>query len=29
MVLPLEATDVPGVYRGGSKYVVVCRGGGR
>jgi hypothetical protein len=29
MVLPLEPTDVPGVYRRGSKYVVVYRAGGR
>jgi hypothetical protein len=29
MVLPLEPTDVPGVYRRGSRYVVVYRGGGR
>jgi integrase len=29
MVLPLEPTDVPGVYRRGSKYVVVYRANGR
>jgi integrase len=29
MVLPLEPTDVPGVYRRGSKFVVVYRAGGR
>src|SRR5215218_2393612 len=29
MVLPLEPTDVPGVYRRGSKYVVVYRADGR
>ena len=29
MVLPLEPTDVPGVYRRGSKFVVVYRVGGR
>ncbi len=29
MVLPLEPTDVPGVYRRGSKFVVVCRVEGR
>jgi len=29
MVLPLEPTDVPGVYRRGSKYVAVYRAGGR
>ena len=28
-VLPLERTDVPGVYRRGSKFVVVYRVGGR
>ena len=27
--LPLERTDVPGIYRRGSKYVVVYRAGGR
>ena len=29
MVLPLEPTDVPGVYRRGSKFVVVYRVDGR
>jgi hypothetical protein len=29
MVLPLEPTDVPGVYRRGSKFVVVYRAAGR
>ena len=29
MVLPLESTDVPGVYRRGSKFVAVYRAGGR
>jgi hypothetical protein len=29
MVLPLEPTDVPGVYRRGSKFVVVYRSEGR
>jgi hypothetical protein len=29
MVLPLEPTDVPGVYRRGSKFVVVYRVEGR
>ncbi len=29
MVLPLEPTDVPGVYRRGSKFVVVHRVEGR
>jgi hypothetical protein len=29
MVLPLERTDVPGVYRRGSKFVVVYRVDGR
>jgi hypothetical protein len=29
MVLPLEPTDVPGVYRRGSKFVVVYRADGR
>ena len=29
MVLPLEATDVPGVYRRGSRFVAVYRAGGR
>jgi hypothetical protein len=29
MVLPLEATEVPGVYRRGSKFVVVYRAEGR
>lgn len=29
MVLPLEPTDVPGVYRRGSKFVVVFRVDGR
>jgi hypothetical protein len=29
MVLPLEPTDVPGVYRRGSKFVVVYRAEGR
>ena len=29
MVLPLEPTDVPGVYRRGSKFVAVYRAGGR
>ena len=29
MVLPLEPTDAPGVYRRGSKYVVVYRADGR
>ncbi len=29
MVLPLEPTDVPGVYWRGSKYVVVYRADGR
>jgi hypothetical protein len=29
MVLPLEPTEVPGVYRRGSKFVVVCRVDGR
>jgi hypothetical protein len=29
MVLPLGPTDLPGVYRRGSKYVVVYRAGGR
>ena len=29
MVLPLEPTDVPGVYRRGSKYVVIYRADGR
>jgi len=29
MVLPLEPTDVPGVSRRGSKYVVVYRADGR
>jgi hypothetical protein len=29
MVLPLEPTDVPGVYRRWSQYVVVYRSGGR
>jgi hypothetical protein len=29
MVLPLEPTEVPGIYRRGSKYVVVYRVGGR
>ena len=27
--LPLERTDAPGIYRRGSKYVVVYRVGGR
>jgi hypothetical protein len=26
---PLERTDAPGIYRRGSKYVVVYRAGGR
>jgi hypothetical protein len=29
MVLPLQATEVPGVYRRGSKFVVVYRAEGR
>ena len=29
MVLPLEPTDVPGIYRRGSRYVVVYRVEGR
>jgi hypothetical protein len=29
MVLPLESTDVPGIYRRGSKFVVVYRAEGR
>ena len=29
MVLPLEPTEVPGVYRRGSKFVVVYRFTGR
>ena len=29
MVLPLEPTDVPGIYRRGSKFVVVYRVDGR
>ena len=29
MVLPLEPTDVPGVYRRGSRFVAVYRAGGR
>ena len=29
MVLPLEPTEVPGVYRRGSKFVVVYRVAGR
>jgi hypothetical protein len=29
MVLPLKPTDVPGVYRRGSKFVVVYRVDGR
>ena len=29
MVLPLEPTEVPGVYRRGSKFVVVYRVEGR
>ena len=29
MVLPLEPTEVPGVYRRGSKFVVVYRAEGR
>src|SRR5215210_1114594 len=29
MVLPLEPTEVPGVYRRGSRYVVVYRVDGR
>lgn len=29
MVLPLEPTDVPGVYRRGSKFVAIYRAGGR
>jgi hypothetical protein len=29
MVLPLEPTDVPGIYRRGSKFVVVYRAEGR
>jgi hypothetical protein len=29
MLLPLEPTDVPGVYRRGSKFVVVYRADGR
>jgi hypothetical protein len=29
MVLPLEPTDVPGVYRRGSRFVVVYRADGR
>jgi hypothetical protein len=29
MVLPLRATEVPGVYRRGSKFVVVYRAEGR
>jgi hypothetical protein len=29
MVLPLEPTGVPGVYRRGSKFVVVYRAGSR
>jgi hypothetical protein len=28
-VLPLQRTEVPGVFRRGSKFVVVYRGGGR
>ena len=27
--LPLERTDAPGIYRRGSRYVVVYRAGGR
>jgi hypothetical protein len=29
MVLPLQLTDVPGIYRRGSKFVVVYRAEGR
>jgi hypothetical protein len=29
MVLPLEATEVPGVYRRGSRFVAVYRAAGR
>ena len=29
MVLPLEPTGVPGVYRRGSRFVAVYRGEGR
>jgi hypothetical protein len=29
MVLPLESTDIPGVYRRGSRFVVVYRVDGR
>jgi hypothetical protein len=29
MVLPLEPTEVPGVYRRGSKFVLVYRADGR